>query len=131
VIIDTSILIAIIMQEEDAGQWIDLVERRTTPLRMSAANWLEATIVVDSKRNADGSAEFDRMIERFGIEIIPVTAEQARIARRAYQQFGKGSGHPAQLNFGDCFAYALSWESGEPLLFKGADFTHTDIEAVS
>ncbi|HMT45042.1 MAG TPA: type II toxin-antitoxin system VapC family toxin [Chakrabartia sp.] len=130
-IVDSSVLIAIVMLEDDADHWVNIIERASVPLRMSAGNWLESTIVVDSKRSEAGSAEFDRMVERLGIEIIPVTAEQARIARRAYQTFGKGSGHPAQLNFGDCFAYALSWESGEPLLFKGQDFSQTDIEAAS
>lgn len=94
---------------------------------MSAANLLEAAIVMDGPRDAVASQKFDEFIEAAGILIEPVTAAQAHIARTAYRRFGRGSGHPARLNFGDCFAYALAIESGEPLLFKGQDFARTDV----
>jgi ribonuclease VapC len=130
-IIDSSALVAIVREEAEADPFLSLMENGRVPLRMSAGSYLETGIVIDGAKKSDYSDRFDELVERLGIEIIPVTAEHARIARRAYREFGKGSGHAAQLNFGDCFAYALSWESGEPLLFKGQDFNHTDIEAVS
>ena len=94
---------------------------------MSAANFLEVAIIVDASRHPTSSRNFDDFISRHKIAIEPVTEIQARIAREAYRDFGKGSGHPAQLNFGDCFAYALAKDLGEPLLFKGDDFRHTDV----
>jgi ribonuclease VapC len=131
VIIDSSAIIAIVREEPEANSILNLIECGRGPLRMSAGNFLETGIVVDGARNAEYSARFEDLIARLNLEIIPVSEAQARIARRAYRAYGKGSGHPAQLNFGDCFAYALSWESGEPLLYKGDDFIHTDIEAAS
>ena len=77
------------------------------------------------------SARLDTTLTKLGIEIVPVTAEQARLARQAYRDFGKGSGHPAKLNFGDCFAYALAAERGEPLLYKGDDFAHAGLSRVA
>ena len=91
---------------------------------MSAASYLESGVVLDSRRDPVLSRSLDDFLE-----IEPVTAEQARIAREAYRDFGKGSGHPAQLNFGDCFAYALAKSTDEPLLFVGLDFSHTDVTA--
>ena len=87
----------------------------------------EIGIVVDAVRDPVASARVDELIRQAQILIEPVTETQARIAREAYRSFGKGSGHPARLNFGDCFAYALAKELGEPLLFKGDDFSKTDI----
>lgn len=95
--------------------------------RLSAANYLEAAIVLDAKRSGPAGERLDVMIEELGIAVVPVTIEQARLAREAYRRFGKGN-HPARLNFGDCFAYALSKATGEPLLFKGEDFRQTDVE---
>lgn len=95
---------------------------------MSVANWLEAAIVVDRRPGLNGDG-FDKTLESMGISLEPATAEQARVARAAYRRFGRGSGHPAQLNYGDCFAYALSVLSGEPLLYVGDDFAATDVEA--
>ena len=94
---------------------------------MSAASFLEAAIVVDRNRDPVLSRRFDELIREAEIIIEPVTEAQARIAREAYRDFDRGSGHPARLNFGDCFAYALAKDQGEPLLFKGDDFVHTDI----
>ncbi|WP_245647726.1 type II toxin-antitoxin system VapC family toxin [Novosphingobium lentum] len=97
---------------------------------LSAANYLEAAIVIDGERNPVASTKLDGLLVRFGIKIEPVTEAQARIARQAYRDFGRGSGHPAKLNFGDCFAYALATERGEPLLYKGDDFIHAGIARV-
>jgi ribonuclease VapC len=96
-------------------------------VRISAATFLESPIVVDANRDPILSRTLDDFTRDAGISIEPVTETQARIARDAYRDYGKGSGHPAQLNFGDCFAYALARATGEPLLFKGDDFIHTDI----
>jgi ribonuclease VapC len=97
---------------------------------MSAADFVEAAAVIDAASDPVASRRFDELLATAQIAIDAVTETQARIAREAYRDFGKGSRHPAQLNFGDCFAYALAKESGEPLLFKGGDFHHTDIAAV-
>lgn len=125
-IVDSSAIIAILRNESDAPRLADLME--DAPVRrMSAANLLEAAIVADGSRNPILSRRFDTLIDESRLTIEPVTEKQALLARQAYRDFGKGSGHPARLNFGDCFAYALAKEAGEPLLFKGNDFTHTDV----
>jgi ribonuclease VapC len=127
-IVDTSAVIAVLRKEPD---WKRLFEKigGTANSRMSAANFLETAIVIDSKRDAVASREFDQFLRDVGVSISPVDEAQVRIAREAYRDFGKGSGHRAKLNFGDCFAYALAKATGEPLLFKGTDFSHTDITA--
>jgi ribonuclease VapC len=94
---------------------------------MSAANFVDAALVINGSRDPIASRRFDELFKEASIWIEPVTLDRARIARAAYRDFGKGSGHPARLNFGDCFAYTLAKASGEPLLFKGDDFIHTDI----
>lgn len=94
---------------------------------MSAANYVEAAAVAESGRNAVASRRFDALLKTARIQVADVTAAQAVLARGAYRDFGKGSGHPARLNFGDCFAYALAKDRDEPLLFKGEDFRHTDV----
>jgi ribonuclease VapC len=129
VIIDTTALIAILRAEPDAADFAEAIEAATSR-RMSAANFLEAAVVMDSARDPVVSRRFDELVAAAEIEIEPVTEAQARTAREAYRDFGKGSGHPAGLNFGDCFAYALAKDVGEPLLFKGKDFTHTDLTSV-
>jgi ribonuclease VapC len=126
VIVDTSALIAILRDEPEApacARAIEAASRR----RISAANFVEAAIVIDGSRDPVASRRFDDLLREAQAEIEPVTEAQARIAREAYRDFGRGSGHPARLNFGDCFAYALARTTGEPLLFKGDDFTHTDV----
>jgi ribonuclease VapC len=129
VIVDSSALIAISRGElESAVCFRALLDSPLT--RISAANWLEATIVVDGWRDPEASRELDALTERFKVMVEPVTIHQARIAREAYRRFGRGSGHPARLNFGDCFAYALATELDEPLLFVGRDFIHTDVRRV-
>lgn len=128
-IIDTSALVAILRAEPEAAACARAIEADQNR-RMSAANFLEAAVVVDGSRDPVASRRFDELIRTARIQIEPVTESQARIARAAYRDYGKGGGHPAKLNFGDCFAYALASELREPLLFKGDDFVHTDIAAV-
>ena len=125
-IVDTSALIAILRDEPDARAFAIAIadaDRR----RLSVANYLEAAIVIDGSRDPIASRRFDDLLREGGISIEPVTEEQAKIAREAYRDFGRGSGHAARLNFGDCFAYALAKTTGEPLLFKGDDFLHAGI----
>jgi ribonuclease VapC len=126
-IVETSALIAIIRREPDARVYLDALEQSGERARLSAAGYVEAAIVTDGSRDAVLSRRLDEFLAEAAIVIEPVTERQARIAREAYRDFGKGSGHPAQLNFGDCFAYALAKDRGEPLLFKGTDFAHTDV----
>jgi ribonuclease VapC len=126
-IVDSSALIAILKEEPEAGRFLRDLTGSGAPKRMSAANYLEAAIVVDANRNPLLSRRFDELVARAGIAVEPVDREQAEIARAAYRDFGKGSGHPASLNFGDCFAYALARARREPLLFKGDDFSQTDV----
>ena len=125
-IVDTSALVAILREEADAAVYITSIYAAER-IRISAGTLLETAIVIDGNRNARLSRRLDDLIQRIGIVTEPVTEEQAHVARAAYQDYGKGSGHPARLNFGDCFAYALARVTGEPLLFKGDDFIHTDI----
>src|ERR1700723_1586576 len=126
-IIDTSAVIAVLKEESDAPRFLRVLTMSAEPKRMSAANYLEAAIVVDANRNPLLSRRLDDLIVQTEIRAEPVTLEHAEIARAAYRDFGRGSGHPAQLNFGDCFAYALAKSMREPLLFKGDDFSHTDV----
>ena len=125
-IIDTSALIAILRAEDDARDMAVAIERAPVR-RISAASYLETAFVIDASRDPVASRRFDELVETAELSVEPVTHEQARIARDAYRDFGKGSGHKAGLNFGDCFAYALAKSTGEALLFKGDDFSHTDI----
>ena len=125
-IIDSSALIAIMRDEPDARVYSDAIEQASVR-SISAGSLLEAGVVVDAIGDAVASRRLDELIEVGQIGIEPVTADQVALGRAAYRDFGKGSGHPAQLNFGDCFAYALARASGEPLLFKGSDFIHTDV----
>jgi ribonuclease VapC len=125
-IIDTSALIAILRDEPEAKHCAFVIEGNANR-RLSAANFVETALVIDGSRDPIASRRFDDLITEARIRVEPVTEAQARLAREAYRDFGKGSGHPAKLNFGDCFAYALAKTTGEPLLFKGDDFIHTDI----
>jgi ribonuclease VapC len=126
VIVDTSAIVAILRAEADARSLAGAIAGANIR-RVSAVNYAEAAAVIDGSRSPVASRRFDDFFREAELVIEPVTAEQARIAREAYRDFGKGSGHAAQLNFGDCFAYALARALGEPLLFKGGDFRHTDI----
>jgi ribonuclease VapC len=127
-IIDSSAMIAILRGEADATSYANAIANAKAR-RLSAASYVQTAAVIDSSRDPIASRRFDDLLREAGIEIEPVTEAQARIARFAYRDFGRGSKHPARLNFGDCFAYALAKSLNEPLLFKGDDFNHTDIEA--
>ena len=124
-VIDTSALIAILEDEVERRAFNEAIEAADTRL-MSTASFVEASIIIESRYGTDGLRDLDLFVERSGIELIPVDAEQARMARLGYSRFGKGR-HPAGLNFGDCFAYALAQVLGESLLFKGTDFSRTDV----
>jgi ribonuclease VapC len=126
-IIDTSAILAILLDERDAAIFAKAIEN-AGDRRMSAAGYLEAALVIDNRGDAVAQREFDRFLERSGIAIEPVTFEQGRIAREAYRDFGKGR-HRAGLNFGDCFAYALARILDQPLLYKGRDFSQTDLRS--
>jgi len=125
VILDTSPLIAILAGELDAELYIQAISR-APGCRISAGNFIELSIVVESQFAAEVLRQCDALFRRVGIVIEPVTVEHAHLARQAFHDFGKGR-HPAGLNFGDCFAYALAKQTGEPLLFKGHDFRQTDV----
>ena len=127
-IVDTSALLAILRDEPEARACAEAIERARFR-KISAGNLLEAAIVIDMSGDPVASRRFEELIDRARIVIEPVTVDQARIGREAYRDFGRGSGHPAQLNFGDCFAYALARFSSEPLLFKGLDFGYTDLKS--
>jgi ribonuclease VapC len=125
-IVDTSVIIAVLRDEPEAAELREALGRPQVR-RMSAVSYVEAAVVVDSNRNPVLSRRFDDLLSDVQIAVEPVTLNQARIAREAYRDFGKGR-HRAGLNLGDCFAYALAKEKGETLLFKGKDFCHTDVE---
>lgn len=127
-ILDTSALIAILRFEADAPEFARIIERSPQP-RISAVSYVEAGAVIDGSKDPIASRRFDELIQEAQIAIEPVTEAQARIARQAYRDFGKSSGHPAKLNFGDCFSYALAKSKGEPLLFKGRDLGRTDVKS--
>ncbi len=125
-IVDTSAIIAILENAPDAADCARVIA--ASPSRsISAASFLEAAAVIDSARNPIASRRFDDFLRAASIVVEPITEAHARIAREAYRDFGRGSGHPAKLNFGDCFAYALAKSSNQPLLFKGDAFVHTDV----
>ena len=126
-VIDTSALIAVLGDEPERERFVDAIEAAETR-QMSAATFVEASIVLEVRHGAEGVRLFDLFVDRAGIEVVPVDDDQAREARRAFARFGKGR-HAAGLNFGDCFAYALAVTAGESLLFKGDDFSKTDVES--
>jgi len=128
VVIDSSAIIAILFDEPEAQALLSQIAAAKA-CRLSAASLVEVGIVLRRDAAAPRRAAFDEMLRLFSIGIEPVTEAQAYLALDAYDRFGKGTGHPAGLNYGDCFSYALAKQAGEPLLFKGADFTRTDLEA--
>jgi len=128
-VIDTSALLAILQDEPERRGYNEAIEAAGSR-RMSVATFVEVSIVVEARFGAAGQRDLDLFIERAGIELVAVNVEQAKLARRAYSRFGRGR-HPAGLNYGDCFAYALASELGEPLLFKGEDFSKTDVARVA
>ena len=127
--IDTSAFIAVLRGEADSDAYL-VALNAAEAVQLSAATYVEAGIVVDNTKDPVISGRFDQLLAELDAEIRDVTARQARLARDAYRSYGKGSGHPARLNYGDCFAYALATETRTPLLFKGADFSHTGVASV-
>jgi ribonuclease VapC len=125
-ILDTSAVIVILRNEPEAPVFAKAVEE-AIHRRISAVNYVEAAAVIDGSHDPIASRRFDDLLREAEVAIEPVTETQAQIARQAYRDFGKGSAHAAQLNFGDCFAYALAKAKRESLLFKGSDFLHTDV----
>ncbi len=124
-IIDCSAIVAILQDEPEARPLTRAIEDAETR-RISVATLVEASLVTESRRGAAGVRDLDRLVSAARIEIVPVDVEQGQAARIAFSRFGRGR-HKAALNFGDCFAYALATVLGEPLLFKGGNFRHTDV----
>jgi ribonuclease VapC len=128
VIVDTSAVIAILFGEPERADSLRAIAAADRP-RMSAASYVECGIVIDSLTDPVLSVRLDQLLEELRIEIEPVTAGQARLARDAARQYGRGSGRPARLNYGDCFSYAAARSLGRPLLFTGDDFSQTDLRS--
>jgi ribonuclease VapC len=128
-VIDSSAVVAILFREPEA-EWFEAAILSDSMRYMSAASLVESSIVLDGHLGEKASAKLDDFVLRVGIEIVPVSVEQAEVARHAFRQYGKGR-HKAGLNFGDCFSYALAKVSGETLLYKGNDFALTDLAATS
>jgi ribonuclease VapC len=126
VIVDSSALMAIANDEPGADRLLRVAAGASC--KMSVATWLEVCIVADA-RSASHGERLDRILETLEVEVVPVSTRHGEVARVAYRRYGRGSGSPARLNYGDCFSYALAVTTGEPLLFTGEDFTHTDIAA--
>jgi len=127
-VIDTSALIAILQDEPERRSFNLAIEAAEIRL-LSSASLVEASLVIETRFGPDGVRDLDLLLAKAGVGIEPVDEDQAYIARRAFRQYGKGR-HPAGLNFGDCFTYALAKFTGEPLLFKGHDFSKTDLDTV-
>ena len=128
-IVDSSALVALLLDESESTAIASELTRSAVN-RISAGSFIETSIVIDGRRNPVVSSRLDALLALHTINIEAVTAEQAVIARQAYRDYGKGSGHAASLNFGDCFSYALAKVTGEPLLYIGDDFGHTDLRSV-
>ena len=124
-ILDSSAIMAVVLREPDADR-LSLAMLSDPHPRMSAANWVEAAMIVDSNRDPVLRLRFEELMDALRVEIVPVSTEIAKSARRAHQMYGRGQ-HRAKLNYGDCFAYATASVMGEKLLFKGNDFAQTDI----
>lgn len=128
-VIDTSVLIALLLGEPSSRRLIAAIDAATTR-KISAASVVEASLVLLARHGEAGDVQLDRLIQKLGAEIVPVDTEHVMAARDAALRFGRGR-HPAALNFGDCFSYALAVVSAEPLLFLGDDFAKTDVEQVN
>ena len=128
-VLDTSAVVAILSNEPERERFVALIGRSVNR-RISAANRVEATLVVEGRKRDAGRADLDLFLAEAEVEIVPVTPEQVEIACAAFRRYGKGR-HPARLNFGDVFAYALAKTTGEPMLFKGDDFARTDIASAA
>lgn len=128
-VIDPSALIAVLQDEPDREAIIECIDSAESTF-MSVVSFVESSIVIHHRNRLDGLLDLDLLLAKAGIELVACDANQAYLARSAFRTYGKGQ-HPARLNFGDCFSYALAKSLNEPLLFKGQDFSQTDIEAVS
>jgi len=127
-VLDTSALLVILLDEPESPAFRQAIEQ--DPVRLlSAASLLETAVVVEARFGEAGGRELDLLLHKAEIQVVGFDADQAELAREAWRRFGRGR-HPAGLNFGDCFAYALSEVSGEPLLYKGGDFSLTDVSPV-
>ena len=126
-IVDTSAMVAILYREPEAAAFAQLIHDADI-CRISVATYIELSMVLESQLGPDGMRQAEAFFRRAGICVEPVTIGQGELARQAFLDFGKGR-HAAGLNFGDCFSYALAKATGEPLLFKGNDFSQTDITA--
>ena len=124
-IVDTSAVVAILRKEAEGRDFFDRVSDAEHPA-MSAVALVEAALVIEGRGGRQAGADLDNFLTEAGMEIVAVSADTARVAREAWRVWGKGN-HPARLNLGDCFSYALARERGEPLLFKGEDFARTDV----
>jgi len=127
-IVDASAILAILKGEAEASTFLAALSEASAR-RLSAATYVEVSIVVDNSHEAFIVQDYERLLQEYGFIVEPVTEAQTRIARHAFREFGRGSATPAQLNFGDCFSYALAMERNEPLLYKGSDFAHTDVRS--
>jgi ribonuclease VapC len=127
-VIDTSAFVAILQREPERRAFIEAIEAADARL-LSVATFVEISIVVEARHGAEGLRDLDHFIAKADIELVPVDLEHGTLARSAFHRFGKGR-HRSGLNYGDCFSYALAIATGQPLLFKGADFAHTDVAAV-
>lgn len=127
-VLDTSSILAVLLEEAEASIFAEMISKDQKRL-LSAGTALELMIVIEARKGEAGGRELDLLLHRAKIDIVPFDNEQAEIARQAWRQYGK-SKHPAGLNFGDCFAYALAKFSGEPLLYKGNDFSQTDVQFI-
>lgn len=125
-IVDTSALAAVLLGEPD-GDDLTRVMLQADSVLVSAANYLELAMVFDNRLGPAARERLDRVLRALGVEVVAFTPPQARLAREAHRRYGRGSGHPARLNFGDCMAYASAADTGEPLLWMGDDFGHTDL----
>ncbi len=127
-IVDTSAIIAVLLDETHAEPLVQILSS-TSDLKMSAATAVELNAVLTRRLRPEDQRRVERLLDVWEIELVPFDAAQAAIATRAYRDFGRGSGHPAALNLGDCYSYALAIAAREPLLFVGDDFVHTDVVA--
>jgi len=127
-VVDTSALLAVILDEPESRRFRELIAEASM-LKVSAVSVLEASLVLEGRLHAEASRELDLLLRDTGFEVAPFDEQQVRLARRAWRRYGKGN-HPAALNLGDCASYALSKVTGEPLLFKGDDFSQTDVVSV-
>lgn len=127
VVLDTSALAAVVLGEPDADAYLAVMQAHRGDLHVSAATAVEAGIVIEAKQGGEATEDLRRLVQLLGIALAPFDSEQARVAVAAWRRFGKGR-HPAGLNLGDCFSYALAKAIAEPLLFKGDDFSQTDIK---